>query len=118
MSENNFDLKNLAKIQRFIFLSIVAQVIIIILSGVLLPAKLAPSLSLALGIAVIYFVWNVCKAMNFSQGKSIVFCVLQLIAGLNIITLAYLLYTSYTVLKSAGIKVGYLGVAPEDIEKL
>lgn len=116
-----YDLKNIAIFEKKLVFCVAASLIISILSSALHIAIVSIILWLAnivVFVLTIKFAWALCKAFNMEKNAAILRCILLIIPIVNLVVLFLLYKQAQEVLSKAGVKVGPLGVAKEDLEKL
>lgn len=120
------DIANLAAMQRRVLITFLALLGLNIGTRVLgamemMPALLALPLALVglVGaVAFLVFVFQFCRAYGLNTGLSVLCTVAMIVPLVNLVVLALLVINSSKMLKSAGAKVGVLGVSPAAIAEM
>ena len=109
------DLKQIAKCQRFLILSVAAGLLLSI------AAKFVPILGilcLVTGIASLVFMIKLSQALKQETGITIIYAICAFIPIVSLVALYLICKKASDMLTAAGYKVGLLGMSQADIDNL
>ena len=109
------DLKQIAKFQRFLILSVAAGLLLSI------AAKFVPILGilcLVTGIASLVFMIKLSQALKQETGITIIYAICAFIPIVSLVALYLICKKASDLLTAAGHKVGLLGMSQADIDNL
>ncbi len=107
----------IAKFQSFVLYSVVFNLAVSVLSGVGIPQTVAGGLFLLCALFCIYSVFSLRNAEKENIALTIVAVLLLFIPVLSLVIMLFSVLSATRILKAAGLKVGFMGVSREELEK-